>query len=133
MASSTAEKILPALDQPLGMFIDGEFTEAQSSSTFDILNPATEEVIAQVAEGGPEDIELAVSAAHKGFEALRDMGARKRGRLLLDLARAIEDRFEEFAQLDEGFCDWKRSGSTDDCSTTDLNRSAFVTWVDCTL
>ena len=98
MASSTAEKILPALDQPLGMFIDGEFTEAQGSSTFDVLNPATEEVIAQVAEGGPEDIDLAVSAAHKGFGALRDMGARKRGRLLLDLARASEDRFEEFAQ-----------------------------------
>ncbi len=40
---------------------------------------------------------------------------------------------EEFAQLDEGFCDWKRSGVGDDCTTTDLNRSAFVTWVDCTL
>jgi hypothetical protein len=40
---------------------------------------------------------------------------------------------EEFAQLDEGFCDWSRSGGADECSGTELNRSAFVAWIDCTL
>jgi len=40
---------------------------------------------------------------------------------------------EEFAQLDQEFCDWNRSGTTDSCSNTDLNRSAFVAWIDCTL
>ncbi len=100
MASSTAETIPSTPEQPLGMFIAGEFSQAQGGSTFDVLNPATEEVIAQVAEGGPEDIDCAVSAAHEGFEALKLLGARKRGRLLLDLARAVEDRFEEFAQLE---------------------------------
>jgi len=39
---------------------------------------------------------------------------------------------EEFAQLDQEFCDWSRSGP-DTCSPTDLNRSAFVAWIDCTL
>ena len=39
---------------------------------------------------------------------------------------------EEFAQLDEGFCDWKRSGS-EECNSTALNRSAFVAWIDCRL
>lgn len=39
---------------------------------------------------------------------------------------------EEFAQLDDTFCDWKRSGA-DDCNTTALNRSAFVAWIDCRL
>ncbi|MBH62165.1 MAG: betaine-aldehyde dehydrogenase [Alphaproteobacteria bacterium] len=100
MASSTAETIPSTPEQPLGMFISGEFSQAQGGSTFDVLNPATEEMIAQVAEGGPEDIDRAVSAAHEGFEALKALGARKRGRLLLDLARAVEDRFEEFAQLE---------------------------------
>ncbi len=38
---------------------------------------------------------------------------------------------EEFAQLDESFCDWSRSG--DECGPKDLNRSAFVAWIDCTL
>lgn len=40
---------------------------------------------------------------------------------------------EEFAQLDPSFCDWTRSGETDKCEPEDLNRSAFITWIDCTL
>ncbi len=40
---------------------------------------------------------------------------------------------EEFAQLDPSFCDWKRSGSDEQCTPDDLNRSAFITWIDCTL
>jgi outer membrane protein OmpA-like peptidoglycan-associated protein len=40
---------------------------------------------------------------------------------------------EEFAQLDPSFCDWKRSGSDEECTPEDLNRSAFITWIDCTL
>jgi hypothetical protein len=40
---------------------------------------------------------------------------------------------EEFAQLDPSFCEWKRSAGGEQCLPEDLNRSAFVTWVDCTL
>ena len=40
---------------------------------------------------------------------------------------------EEFAQLDEEFCTWSRSGTGEQCSGDDLNRSAFVAWVDCRL
>ena len=40
---------------------------------------------------------------------------------------------EEFAQLDEGFCNWARSGKTGECSPEHLNRSAFVAWIDCRL
>jgi outer membrane protein OmpA-like peptidoglycan-associated protein len=39
---------------------------------------------------------------------------------------------EEFAQLDEQFCTWQRSGTTE-CNPQDLNRSAFVAWIDCQL
>ncbi len=38
---------------------------------------------------------------------------------------------EEYAQLDEQFCSWRRSGDAAECSTTDLNRSAFMAWIDC--
>ncbi len=38
---------------------------------------------------------------------------------------------EEYAQLDKEFCSWRRSGDVESCSTTDLNRSAFMTWIDC--
>jgi outer membrane protein OmpA-like peptidoglycan-associated protein len=40
---------------------------------------------------------------------------------------------EEFAQLDEEFCGWQRSGDPATCQPGDLNRSAFVAWIDCTL
>ncbi|MCB9682411.1 MAG: hypothetical protein H6733_13170 [Alphaproteobacteria bacterium] len=40
---------------------------------------------------------------------------------------------EEFAQLDDRFCDWSRSGDPDACTTAELNRSAFVSWIDCRL
>lgn len=40
---------------------------------------------------------------------------------------------EEFAQLDQEFCTWERSGEGTQCSSTDLNRSAFVAWIDCRL
>lgn len=40
---------------------------------------------------------------------------------------------EEYAQLDDQFCGWTRSGTAEDCSNDTLNRSAFVAWIDCTL
>jgi len=40
---------------------------------------------------------------------------------------------EEFAQLDPSFCAWNRSGGEEQCKPEDLNRSAFITWIDCTL
>jgi outer membrane protein OmpA-like peptidoglycan-associated protein len=40
---------------------------------------------------------------------------------------------EEYAQLDPSFCEWRRSGTSGQCLPEELNRSAFVTWVDCSL
>ncbi len=40
---------------------------------------------------------------------------------------------EEYAQLNDGFCSWQRSGEVAQCNPEDLNRSTFVAWIDCTL
>jgi len=40
---------------------------------------------------------------------------------------------EEYAQLDESFCEWSRSGEESECKPEDINRSAFVAWIDCRL
>jgi len=40
---------------------------------------------------------------------------------------------EEFAQLDQRFCEWQRSGSASACASENLNRSAFISWIDCQL
>lgn len=40
---------------------------------------------------------------------------------------------EEYAQLEASFCEWQRSGTPEQCKLEDINRSAFVTWIDCSL
>ena len=83
-------------------FIGGEWVPAQSGKTFDTVNPATEEVIAQVAEGDKADVNLAVEAARNAFEQgdWPKMDARDRGRLLYKLADLIEENLDELASLE---------------------------------
>ena len=50
------------------MLIDGQWMDSVSGKTFATVYPATEETIAEVAEGGPEDIDRAVKAARKAFD-----------------------------------------------------------------
>jgi aldehyde dehydrogenase (NAD+) len=50
------------------MLIDGVLTDAKSGRRFDNINPATEEVLGQVADGGAEDMDLAIAAARRAFD-----------------------------------------------------------------
>ncbi len=83
-------------------FIDGKWEAAASGKTFATYNPATEEVIAEVAEGDAADIDRAAKAARRAFDSgpWSKMDARDRGRLLYRLADAIEDRADELAALE---------------------------------
>ena len=84
------------------MLIDGAWVEAASGKTFPVYDPATEEVIAHVAEGDTEDIERAVRAARRAFDTgpWRKVTPSERGRMLWRLADLLEARLEEFAQLE---------------------------------
>ena len=83
-------------------FIDGQWRPSVSGKTFETINPATEEVIAQVAEGDAADVDLAVKAARKAFEEgpWSKMDARDRGRLMNKLADLIEEVADELAALE---------------------------------
>ncbi len=84
------------------ILIDGHWRDAVSGKTFETLNPATEEKIADIAEGDAEDVNLAVKAARKAFETgdWPKMDARDRGRLLNRLADLVEQNLEEMAALE---------------------------------
>ncbi len=84
------------------LFIDGQWRPAQSGRTFETIDPATEQVIAQVAEGDAADIDAAVAAARKAFETgpWPRMDARERGRLMLRLCDLIEAEIDELAALE---------------------------------
>ena len=73
-----------------------------SGRTFETINPATEEVIVQVAEGDAADVDLAVTAARGALEhgEWAEMDARDRGKLMYKLADLIEDELEELAALE---------------------------------
>ena len=83
-------------------FIDGKFADAASGETFDCINPATGDVLAQVAACGAEDVDRAVIAARKSFDAgswsRAAPGDRKA--VLLKLADLIRQNLEEMALLD---------------------------------
>src|SRR6202521_5983604 len=105
MATATASKtsvVKPpkVKDQPL--FIGGKWQDSVSGKTFETTNPATGEVICNVAEGDKADVDLAVKAARKAFEEgpWPKMNASERGRLLNKLADGIEKNREELAALE---------------------------------
>ena len=95
------------MTRPTQLFIGGRFRDARSGKTFPTVNPATGEVIAEVAAGDAPDIDDAVTAARAAFghPAWRDMEARERARLLGKLGDLIEKHADELAlteTLDNG-------------------------------
>src|SRR2546426_2634543 len=79
-----------------GLFIGGAFVPAHSGATFPVHNPHNDEVFVRVAEAGEDDVEDAIAAARSAFEGpWGDLTPKERGKLLLRLARLIQDRSEE--------------------------------------
>jgi betaine-aldehyde dehydrogenase len=88
------------------LYIDGRFVDAHGAShdaqTIDVINPATQEVIASVPDAGPADVDAAVAAARRAFEsaAWRDMTAQDRGRILFRLAAIVREHAASLAELE---------------------------------
>jgi 5-carboxymethyl-2-hydroxymuconic-semialdehyde dehydrogenase len=78
--------------------IDGVAVE--SPATFENLNPATGEVIAEVAAGGPREIDAAVAAAKRAFPAWAGLPARERARIMRRLGDLIAEHVQELAELE---------------------------------
>lgn len=81
-------------------FIDGEFRPPCSGRYIPDVEPATGQVIAEIADSGSEDVNAAVAAASRAFASWRKTPAEERSRLLLRVAGLIEERFEELARLE---------------------------------
>ncbi len=97
-----APEVKSFVEKTRHMLIDGQWVEAKRGQVFKVYNPANGEVIAQVAEGNAEDIDLAVKAARRAFDEgpWRKMTPSERGRLIWKLADLVERHLEEFAQLE---------------------------------
>ncbi|WP_405116470.1 aldehyde dehydrogenase family protein [Micromonospora sp. NBC_01405] len=84
-----------------GLFVDGKFVDPTDGGAFKSVNPASEEVLAEVAEAGSEDVDRAVRAARKAYEKVwGPMAGRDRAKYLFRIARIIQERSRELAVLE---------------------------------
>ena len=82
----------------LKMYINGEFVESKSGNTFEVFNPATEEVIAVVTKGTAEDARAAIDYAEQAQLAWEKLPAIERAGYLRKIASGIRERSEEIAR-----------------------------------
>jgi len=85
---------------PTRLFIGGEFVDAADGATIPVTSPHDGSHLAEVAEARAVDVDRAVAAARSAFPAWSATPAAERGRLLLKLADAVEERAEELARLE---------------------------------
>jgi aldehyde dehydrogenase (NAD+) len=82
------------------MFINGEFTDG-SGESLKTVNPANEEVLAEVAVAGPSDVDAAVAAARAAFEGVWGVApGAERAKYLFRIARLVQERSRELAVLE---------------------------------
>src|SRR4051812_20055790 len=81
------------------LFIDGDWVAPATTATIDVVNPHTEDVIARVAEAAPADVDRAVAAARRAFDAgpWPRMTAHERADVMAKLLGALQARADELA------------------------------------
>ncbi len=96
------ENVTGFVTKPRKMLINGKWVDAASGKTFPTYNPATGEVLANIAEGDKEDINRAVKAARAAFDSgpWSKISPAERGKMMWRLADLIDQHREEFAQLE---------------------------------
>ncbi len=82
-----------------GLFIGGEFVDGRGQG-FKTINPANEEVLAEISEAAESDVDAAVQAARKAFRSWSRMSGSERGKYLFRIARIIAERARELAVLE---------------------------------
>ncbi len=82
------------------ILINGEWVESASNACFPVLDPSTEETIAEVPDCNAQDVDRAVAAAKAAFESWSQTTAQERGRILFRLAERVRQNFDSLAQLE---------------------------------
>lgn len=106
LAKITRPALSPGLEtwlsRPLNLLIDGQWVPAKSGKTFDVFDPATDEVIARVAEGDKADIDAAVAAAKRAFETgpWGRMSPSERGRIIHRIGDLIYENIDLLAEIE---------------------------------
>jgi aldehyde dehydrogenase (NAD+) len=89
------------LQSSYNLFIDGEFVDPVAGGSFKSISPASEEVLAEIAEADAADVDLAVRAARRAYtRTWSRLSGRERGKYLFRIARILQERSRELAVLE---------------------------------
>ena len=77
-----------------GQFIDGKWQQSQNNETYDVINPATEEVIGKASKAGEEDVNKALKSAEKGLEVWRNTPPWERSKIIRKIADLMREKKE---------------------------------------
>jgi aldehyde dehydrogenase (NAD+) len=89
------------LKKKYDLFIGGKWVKPKSGKYFKTINPATEEVIAEIAEANQADVDLAVKSARKAYkEVWSKLSGKERGKYIYRIARLIQERAREFSVIE---------------------------------
>ena len=75
-----------------GQFIDGKWQQAEKKETYDVINPATEEVIGQASKASPVDVEKALKSAEKGLKIWRSTAPWQRSCIIRKIADLMREK-----------------------------------------
>src|SRR5688500_7588307 len=87
-------------DQTFQNFVNGEYVDAASGETYDVLDPSTGEVYARAPLSGTEDVDRAYAAADAAFEQWGNTTPKERSEALLKIADALERRADDFVRAE---------------------------------
>ena len=100
-APAPESRAIVSLRESYGLFIGGEFTPGVDGRAFKTISPATEEVLAEVTEAGPADVDRAVIAARKAYEQTwSQLPGKERAKYLFRIARIVQEKARELAVLE---------------------------------
>ena len=81
-----------------GQFIEGKWQSSANKETYDVINPATEEIIGKASKAAPSDVEKALKSAEKGFEIWKKTPSWKRASIIRKIADLIRKKKEVLAK-----------------------------------
>ena len=81
-----------------GQFIDGKWQQSQNNETYDVINPATEEVIGKASKAGEEDVNKALKSAEKGLKVWRNTPPWQRSKIIRKIADLMREKTDVLAK-----------------------------------
>ena len=77
-----------------GQFIDGKWQKSSSGETYDVINPATEEVVGKASKANSEDIQKALKSAEKGLKIWKNTSPWERAKIIRKISELMREKVD---------------------------------------